>query len=96
MRRYKMNLTKKYTIDKDKATFRVVNGEAVILNLDNGYYYSLNKVGTRIWEAIDKQRSLNEILNSLKEKYPLPERQLKNDLLELVKDLEKEKMIEKI
>ncbi len=91
-----MNLTKKYTIDKDKATFRVVNGEAVILNLDNGYYYSLNKVGTRIWEAIDKQRSLNEILNSLNEKYPLPERQLKNDLLELVKDLEKEKMIEKI
>ncbi len=91
-----MNLTKKYTIDKDKVTFRVVNGEAVILNLDNGYYYSLNRVGTRIWEALNKQKSLGEIANFLKEEYQLPEKQLKNDLLGLIKDLEKERLIDGI
>ncbi len=88
-----MSLTKKYTIDKDKVTYRIIDNEAIILNLDNGYYYSLNKVGTKIWKAIDEQKSLGRILNFLKEKYRLPGRQLKNDLIELVRDLEKEKLI---
>ena len=90
-----MDLTVNYTIDKDKATYRVIDGEAVILNLDNGYYYSLNEVGTRIWEAIDKKKSLNKILDSFKEEYQVPAEQLKNDLLGLIKDLEKEKLIKK-
>ena len=89
-----MDLTQKYTIDKDKVTYRVIDNEAVILNLDNGYYYSLNGVGTEIWRGIDKGKNLNEILDSFKEEYQLPERQVKNDLLELVKDLEKEKLVE--
>ena len=90
-----MNPSRRYTIDKDKVTYRIIDGEAVILNLDNGYYYSLNEVGTRIWESIDKQKSLSEILSLLKEECQASEKQLKNDLMELVKDLEKEKLVEK-
>ena len=90
-----MDLTQRYIIDKDKVTYRIIDAEAVILNLDNGYYYSLNEVGTRIWESIIKQKSLPEILNLLKEKYQLPKKQLKSDLLALVKDLEKEELIER-
>ncbi|MBL7196922.1 MAG: PqqD family protein [Candidatus Omnitrophica bacterium] len=90
-----MDLSLKYKIDKDKATYRVIDGEAVILNLDNGYYYSLNEIGTKIWEAIDKQKGLSQILDSLEEEYQLPEKQLKSDLLGLVKDLEKEELIKK-
>ncbi|MBL7198362.1 MAG: PqqD family protein [Candidatus Omnitrophica bacterium] len=90
-----MDLTQKYTIDKDNVTYRVIDGEAVILNLDDGNYYSLNEVGTKIWEAINRQKSLGKILSLLKEKYQLPEKQLKNSLLALVKDLEKEELVNK-
>ncbi|MBL7196907.1 MAG: PqqD family protein [Candidatus Omnitrophica bacterium] len=90
-----MDLTQRYTIDKDKVTYRIIDNEAVILNLDNGYYYSLNEVGTRIWEAINKQKSLDQVLSLLKEEYQLPERQLRSDLMGLVKDLEKEELIKK-
>lgn len=85
-----------YKINSEDAAYRIIDGEAVILNLNNGYYYSLNVVGTSIWEAIVKQKTLDEILSLLKEEYPVPELQLKNDLLELVKDLEKEKLISEI
>ncbi len=88
-----MNLTHRYQINKDSITYRIIDGEAVILNLDNGYYYSLNKIGTWIWEAINKQNNLNEILNFLKEEYQVPERQLKSDILVLIKDLEKEELV---
>ena len=90
-----MDLTVNYTIDKNNITYRVIDGEAVILNLDKGYYYSLNEVGTRIWEAIDKKKSLNEMLDSLKEEYQVPAEQLKSDLLGLIKDLEKEELLRK-
>ncbi|MBL7198365.1 MAG: PqqD family protein [Candidatus Omnitrophica bacterium] len=90
-----MDLTVKYTIDKDKIGHRIIDGEAVILNLDNGNYYSLNEVGTKIWEAINRQKSLGKILSLLEEKYQLPEKRLKSDLIGLVKDLEREKLIKK-
>lgn len=91
-----MDLTKNFAIDKDKITYRVIDGEAVILNLDSGYYYSLNEVGTKIWESINKEKNLSEILDFLKKEYQLSERDLKNDLLTLVKDLEKEELIGRI
>lgn len=90
-----MDLSQRYTVDKDKVTYRVIDNEAVILNLDNGYYYSLNTVGTEIWENMDKKKSLIDILNFLKGKYQFSERGLKTDLMKLVRDLEKEKLIEK-
>jgi len=88
-----MELGRGYEIDKDNVTHRIIDQEAVILNLDNGYYYSLNEVGTIIWESINRKMSLSEILCFLEEKYHLPKENLKKDLLELVKDLEKEKLI---
>ena len=89
-------MAKFYKINSEDITYRIIDNEAVILNLDNGYYYSLNEVGTRIWEAIDKRKNLGEILDLLKEKYHMSEKQLKDDLLALAKDLEKEEIIEKI
>lgn len=90
-----MDLTAKYRVDKNKVTYRVIDGEAVMLNLDNGDYYSLNEVGTFVWEAINKKKNLGEILSFLKEEYQLSKKQLKKDLLGLVKDLEKEELIKK-
>ena len=88
-----MELQSRYTVNKEKVVFRVLEGEAKIINVDNGYYYNLNGVGTEIWDALGKGKSLAEILAFLKEEYGLAENALKNDLLKLVKDLEKEKLV---
>ena len=74
-----MDLNQGYTIDNDKITYRIIDGEAVILNVDNGYYYSLNEVGTRVWENINKGKSLEEIISLLKKEYQVPEKQLRSD-----------------
>jgi len=36
-------------------------GEATILNLANGMYYTLNPIGTRIWNLIQQPKTLREI-----------------------------------
>ncbi|MDP2939172.1 MAG: PqqD family protein [Candidatus Omnitrophota bacterium] len=88
-----MSTAKRYKIDKDKITYRIIDAEAVILNLDNGYYYSLNETGTKIWKHINDGKNLSEILDSLKTEFQIPENKLKNDLFGLIKDLEKEELV---
>lgn len=89
-----MDLVQKYLIDDDEVEYRVIDGEAVILNLGNSCYYGLNKIGTKIWEFMNKKKNIGEILGMLKKEYPgVSEQQLKNDLSEFMKTLEKEKLV---
>lgn len=84
----------KYVINKREVVYRIISGEAVMLKIDNSYYYSLNEVGTKIWKWIGERRNTDEILGLLKKEYQnITEKQLKNDLFEFVKTLEKEKLI---
>lgn len=41
-----------FLANTDKAAWRVVDGEAVIVHADTSAYYGLNGTGTFIWEAI--------------------------------------------
>ena len=41
-----------FLANADKAAWRVVDGEAVIVHADTSAYYGLNGTGTFIWEAI--------------------------------------------
>ena len=92
-----MDLSRKYAIDKDRITYRIIDGEAVILNLDSGYYYSLNSVGTNIWKMIDEGKKPETILSCLEQDYrQVEKRDLKKDMVALLDDLKKEKLIEEI
>src|SRR4051812_46076177 len=42
-----------------------LDGEMVILNLDSGIYFGLNPVGATIWNYIQSERSLDEIIGYL-------------------------------
>ena len=44
-----------------KTAWQVIEGEAVLLSMDTKVLRGLNPVGSRIWELIDGQRSLEEI-----------------------------------
>ena len=42
---------------------RLITGEAVILSLDTKVLRGLNAVGSRVWELIDGQRTVDEIVD---------------------------------
>ena len=48
-----------------KTAWRIIEGEAVILSMDTKVLRGLNPVGSRIWELIDGQRSLEEITGTI-------------------------------
>lgn len=51
------------------ATFQVVAGEAILIRMDTGTYYSLNPVGTDFWELLDGQTTINQHAHAIATKY---------------------------
>jgi len=75
--------------------WNTVEDEAVILNMESGHYYTLNEVGRFVWENIDGINALSNILQSILDTYKTGEEEAKEDLLQIVEELLKEKLIRK-
>ncbi len=90
-----MNLTQRYTVDKNNIAHRLIDNEAVILNLETGVYYSLDAAGADIWELLCNNKSIGQVIEYLKETYDATEERLKKDTLKLLENLEKEQLIKK-
>ena len=70
-----------------KFLFGHLEGEAVILNLDSGVYYTLDPVGTRIWQLIEEHGDLAKIKESMLAEYEVQAEELDSDLIRLVDEL---------
>jgi hypothetical protein len=74
------------TINPD-ITFRELDGEIVILNLETGIYFGLDEVGARTWRLIEDHGSLGTVFAVLRSEYDAAPVVLERDLLELVDHL---------
>jgi pyrroloquinoline quinone biosynthesis protein D len=52
-------------LHSEETTWSIFDGEAIILNLENGMYYHLNGVASRIWELCDGTREAREIADAI-------------------------------
>jgi hypothetical protein len=81
-----LSITDAVRIPED-VIFRELNGEAVILNLDNGTYFGLNSVGMRIWQLCEQHASLREVWEAMQREFDAPGDALQSDLLAFVNQL---------
>jgi hypothetical protein len=77
----------------DDLIVRELDGEAVILNLTSGLYFSLNPVGTRVWHLCNEHRSVHAIWEGLQREFDAPPETLRTDLLALLGDLAENELI---
>ncbi len=64
-----------------------VGGETVLLDLNGENYFSLNTVGSRIWQLMQEPEELQIVFDTILAEFDVDEGQLKNDLDELLDDL---------
>lgn len=64
-----------------------LDGEAVVLDLGGGVYYSLNPVAARVWDLINRPRTVTEILGVLLHEYDVDAERCEQDLLQLLREL---------
>jgi hypothetical protein len=72
---------------------RVLDGEAVLLDLASGEYFGLNSVGTRVWELLSAGKTYGEVRAALTSEFDAPLATIEGDLAELVDRLLARKLV---
>jgi Coenzyme PQQ synthesis protein D (PqqD) len=70
-----------------KTAWRVIEGEAVILSLDTKAFRGLNPVGSRVWELIDGQRSVEDIVDVTFREFDVAPERAAEDVHTFVREL---------
>lgn len=64
-----------------------VGGEAVLLHLDDGVYYSLNPVGACVWGLLEEPRTTDELVQRVLEEFEVEAERCRADVEELLAEL---------
>ena len=81
-----MNLDTKLTVPPQVMS-RLVGDETVLLNLESGFYFGLDSVGQRIWEAVSDGKALGDSVDVIVAEYDVERDQAESDVLEFAATL---------
>lgn len=70
-----------------------VDGEEVLLSIENGKYYGLNSVASRIWQLIEQPKSFDTLCHDLQNEFDVSAEQCETETQALLNDFEKEKVV---
>lgn len=84
---------KAYRINSPAVINETIEGESVIINLEDGFYYSLDNVGAVIWEALNQETSVSSIVKIVTAKFSGDEAEIEKGIYGLIAELAKEELI---
>lgn len=70
-----------------------IDGETIMMSIDNGKYYGLNNVASRIWEIIKDEPVYSEIIEKLLEEYNIDKDQCEEETTVFLESLIEKKII---
>jgi Coenzyme PQQ synthesis protein D (PqqD) len=88
-----MQMSTRFKINVPKVIQETIAGEAVIVNLVSGNYYSLDKVGADIWGKIENGKSVEEILHLIPKTYKGDPASMEASVKNLIDELIQEELI---
>jgi len=83
----------RYKIKSPTVVSEIIDGEAVIVNMENGNYYSLDDSGAFLWELICKGSNIEETCSAVDEHYAESDTAVEPAVSALVNELLKEELI---
>ncbi|MDQ6828635.1 MAG: PqqD family protein [Gemmatimonadota bacterium] len=84
---------RRYRANDEECAAKVIDGEAMIINLLNGTYYSLDKTGGAIWELVADGLTMPEIVSSITERYAVDDDRARADAERLIAELLSERLL---
>jgi hypothetical protein len=83
----------RYLVNSGPVISEVIDGEAVIINLTTGNYYSLNESGAVVWSSIESSATVGEIVARLSSAFEASPAEAESAVHELLADLQQEDLI---
>jgi hypothetical protein len=72
---------------RDRVMAQQVEGEAVLLEINSGEYFSLNEVGGMVWELCDGTRSVAQIAGAICSEFDVEQSVALHDTSDLIESL---------
>jgi hypothetical protein len=73
--------------------WRIIDGEALLLNFSTGSHYMLNPVASLIWTGLTEGKTHAEIITSVQVLYEVDTPTLEADIQDLIKQLQEENIL---
>lgn len=73
--------------------FNEMDGETIMMSIENGEYYGMNSMGSRIWKLLETPRSVTEICDTLLPDYDVTPDQCAKDLIPFLNKMAKKGVI---
>ncbi len=73
--------------NEQQVAAKVMDGEAILINLATGTYYSIPGTGGFIWSLIERKLCLNDIVSEVAANYDIGRDQIESDVLRLSGEL---------
>ncbi len=88
-----MNLQNHYRINRPRVVYETIDGESVMIDFDTGNYYSLNPIGSAIWDLVDAGASTDEIVQTLNRRYDASQAQIQQAVDRLLSELQQKGLL---
>jgi hypothetical protein len=88
-----MDANNRFTVNSPQVTHETIDGEAVILNLDTGSYYSVNNAAAVIWNLLDGGMTIARIVEMVSGRYTGDPKEMEAGVHALVEKLAEEGLI---
>ncbi|HPD60705.1 MAG TPA: PqqD family protein [Thermodesulfobacteriota bacterium] len=88
------DLSEKYPAKGNEVIYKEIESKSVLLNLENGSYYTLNKTGTFIWSLLDGKTAVRQLVEVLTQNFEVAKNEASKDVFALIANLKKEGLIE--
>ena len=82
-----------YLVKDDDVLFTSMGEDAVLLHVNRGDYYSLNKVGARIWVLTDGSKTIEDLATLLTKEFEISQEQAEKDITELAEHFVNEGLV---
>ncbi|MCR2803264.1 lasso peptide biosynthesis PqqD family chaperone [Paenibacillus soyae] len=71
-----------------------MNGEKVMLSIENGKYYNLGQIGGRVWELIESPASIQDVVDRLVAEYVIEPEDCQRQVRQFLQQLKAEGLIQ--
>jgi len=86
-------MSKSYKVNTPNVSSENIDGEVIIVNLENGSYYSCVDLGAYVWSRISGGEATSSIVERLSDHYPVDRAQIEDSVADFASGLEREQLI---
>lgn len=88
-----MDLLSRFVINGPNVIHDTIDGEAVIINLMSGRYYSLQHTGAEIWDLIENGATAADVARAMTQRYDAGDVDMEHVVVQFLGKLQEENLI---